>query len=192
MFWNVGPPPGLVVPCGGGGGARAPHPELGDPVRREAADVTPCEQDLAGSGLVGPGQHVEERGLAGAVRPDQAHDRALRHHEVDVAAGDQAPELLARSPRLEDGGALGTGRGYPCLCRLGAHPTTTPAASCSSLTTSNSALRLELGISPCGRNSIISTISSPNRPASYLVISMLVPKFELMVLPIAPSPCWFR
>ena len=47
-----------------------------------------------------PGDDVEERRLAGAVRPDDADDRALRDVEVDVADGDQAAETLghAREP----------------------------------------------------------------------------------------------
>ena len=47
-------------------------------VRRRAGDVPAVEHDAARGRLVDPGDHVEERRLAGAVRPDQAHDRTPR------------------------------------------------------------------------------------------------------------------
>ena len=55
---------------------RAPDAALGDRVRRLAGDVVAVEDDLARGRLVDAGEHVEERRLAGAVRPDQADDRA--------------------------------------------------------------------------------------------------------------------
>ena len=44
--------------------------------------------------VVDPGDDVEERGLARAVRPDQADDRAARDVEADVVDRDQAAEPL--------------------------------------------------------------------------------------------------
>src|ERR687884_115471 len=51
--------------------------------------------------LVDARQHVEEGRLAGAVRADQADDRAARNEEVDVVDGDEAAELLPELLRLE-------------------------------------------------------------------------------------------
>ena len=48
-------------------------------------------------GVYRPGQHVEERGLAGAVRTDQRDDRALGDVEVDIVDGDETAELDAHS-----------------------------------------------------------------------------------------------
>src|SRR5204862_7988990 len=55
-----------------------------------------ADGDLAGVGLLLAGDHAEERGLAGAVRADDADDRARRdlerevvdEHAVAVALGD--------------------------------------------------------------------------------------------------------
>ena len=77
---------------------RAPDAEVRDRVRRQAGDVAAVEQDLAGRRRVDARQHVEERGLAGAVGADQADDRPARDDEVDVVARHQAAELLAHAP----------------------------------------------------------------------------------------------
>ena len=46
-------------------------------------------------------EHVEERRLAGAVRTDQADDRAARDGEIDVVDRDEAAELLTERLRLQ-------------------------------------------------------------------------------------------
>ena len=51
----------------------------------------------ARSALVGAqerGQHADRRGLAGAVRPEQAENRARWHGEVDAVHGSGSPEDL--------------------------------------------------------------------------------------------------
>jgi hypothetical protein len=52
---------------------------------RERADVAPG--DLYGAGIrrVEPRDEVEQRGLAGAARPQQRDDLACRHVQVDTA-----------------------------------------------------------------------------------------------------------
>ncbi len=55
---------------------------------------TPPEVDRPVGRLGQAGDDVEEGGLAGAVRADEADDRALRDVEVDRAHGDQAAEPL--------------------------------------------------------------------------------------------------
>ena len=57
-------------------------------------DVVAVERDLAARRHVGAGDHVEERRLAGAVRPDQRDDAATRDVEVDRVDRDQAAEPL--------------------------------------------------------------------------------------------------
>jgi hypothetical protein len=81
---------------------RARHAQRRDLVRRLTGDARSVEDDLAAGGLVDARQHVEERRLAGPVRPDEAHDRAARDEEVHVLDGDQAAELLPDPVGLED------------------------------------------------------------------------------------------
>ena len=77
-------------------------PPLGDRMRRLAGHVVTCEHDLPAGRLVDAREAVEERGLAGAVRADQADDRPLGDVEIDVVDGDQAPELLPHLGRDEE------------------------------------------------------------------------------------------
>jgi hypothetical protein len=63
-------------------------------MRRLAGDVVPVEGDAPERGLVDARDHVEEGGLAGAIWPDQADDRALGDREVDIRDRDQSAELL--------------------------------------------------------------------------------------------------
>ncbi len=56
-FWNV-----------------RPRPSAGHPVPRQAGDPSPAQQDLAGVAAVDVADAVEQRRLAGAVRPDQPAD----------------------------------------------------------------------------------------------------------------------
>src|SRR4029079_12608637 len=48
--------------------------DLGDPVWRARQDAVAFHQDIAGTRLIKPGEAIEERRLAGAVRSDQAED----------------------------------------------------------------------------------------------------------------------
>ena len=68
--------------------------ELDDRVRRLADHLDAVEHDRPGGRHVDPGDLVEERRLAGAVRADQRHDGAARDDEVDVVGRDEAAELL--------------------------------------------------------------------------------------------------
>ena len=56
---------------------RAADADLGDAVRRAVEDALPFEQDVAASRRVEAAEAVEQRGLAGAVRADQAEQLAL-------------------------------------------------------------------------------------------------------------------
>src|SRR6202043_2872424 len=66
--------------------------DFGDPVRRARQDALALHQDVAGARLVEPGEAVEQRGLAGAVRADQAEDLALMHVERHAIQRDDAAE----------------------------------------------------------------------------------------------------
>jgi hypothetical protein len=47
------------------------------------------------------GDQVEQRGLAGAIRPDQRVARTLRQPEVDAVGYAQRAEALAQAERLQ-------------------------------------------------------------------------------------------
>ena len=55
------------------------------PVHRQPRDVVAVELDAAAVGLDQPGDHVEHRGLAGAVRPEQADRLAAPDIDADAA-----------------------------------------------------------------------------------------------------------
>ena len=74
---------------------RPRDPPANDPMRRRAQKALTVEGDLAGVRPVEPGDQIEERGLAGAVRPDQACDLAALDAERDVIDGDDT----AKAPR---------------------------------------------------------------------------------------------
>ena len=57
---------------------RARDAEPRHAVRREAGDVAPVEHDRALLRRIEAGDRVGQRGLAAAVRPDQAEDLAAR------------------------------------------------------------------------------------------------------------------
>ena len=87
MFWKVRAMPSCVIVCG----------------LRPVMSV-PWNDDLAAGRLVQPGDHVEERRLARAVRPDQADDRALLDREVDPVDRHQAAEALGQAAYVEQVG----------------------------------------------------------------------------------------
>ena len=85
-FWKVRPMPISAILCGGR-------------VRMLGA----FHQDVAGRRLVEPGQAIEQRGLAGAVRSDQAEDLALVHVEGHAVQRDDAAEHDADVANREQG-----------------------------------------------------------------------------------------
>ena len=68
-----------------------------DAVGRQAVDALAGEGDRSGVGREHAGDHVEQRGLAGAVRPDDRENAALGHLEADPVDRDQAAEPLAHA-----------------------------------------------------------------------------------------------
>src|SRR6266702_7388667 len=68
---------------------------------RGARHVLAAEQDPAGGGRERSHQHVDEGGLAGAVRPDQGVARAGLQTEIDVVGHGERAEALAQPVRFE-------------------------------------------------------------------------------------------
>jgi hypothetical protein len=81
--------------------ARARVPLLREVADRERRRSAP---DAPRVGLLEPGEQSEERGLAGAVRADEADPRARRHDEADVLEDDLGSVRLRDSGRDERAG----------------------------------------------------------------------------------------
>src|ERR671936_380134 len=81
---------------------RASDTALRNRMRWKAGDVLVVENDASARRLVDAGEHVEERRLASAVRPDQADRRLARNCEVDVVDGEQSAEFLPQRTCHED------------------------------------------------------------------------------------------
>ena len=76
-------------------------PQAGDAVGAQAGDVVAVEEDAAGVERLEAGDQVEQRGLAGAVRADDAEDLALVHVEGDVGVGGKAAVALGHALDVE-------------------------------------------------------------------------------------------
>jgi hypothetical protein len=70
--------------------------ELGDLARRQLGHVAALEDDAAGIGMIEAADHVEHRGLAGAVGPDDREDLALLSFERDTGDSLDAAKRLGR------------------------------------------------------------------------------------------------
>ena len=68
---------------------------------REIGDVAAAQADLAGARRQRAGDQIEQRGLAGAVRPDQSVAGAVQQPEVDTLAYAQSAEALVQFDRLQ-------------------------------------------------------------------------------------------
>ena len=79
----------------------------GDLVRLEPGERAAVERERARVGRVDPGQHVEQRRLAGAVRADQAVDLARRDGERHLVQRLHAAEALADAARPEGARSCG-------------------------------------------------------------------------------------
>ena len=79
-----------------------PDPGLDRLARRRERDGLSVEPDLSPVGPVEPVEDVHQRRLAGSVLAEQRVDLAPAHVERDLVVGDDARELLADVPHLED------------------------------------------------------------------------------------------
>ncbi len=66
-----------------------------DAIRRQAFDALASEGDGAAVGREYARDHVEQSGLAGAVRTDHSENAAFRHVEAELVDRDEAAEALA-------------------------------------------------------------------------------------------------
>src|SRR5579872_1396468 len=81
---------------------RPRNAEMRAPERRDAVDGLPVEENFAGVGLERAAHHVDQRRLAGTVRPDQAEDFTLGNGETHFVDRDEPLEALAERARLEE------------------------------------------------------------------------------------------
>ena len=72
----------------------AGHAFVGNPAGADAGDGIAVEFDFTGTRFQGAGDQVHHRGLAGAVRPDQAQDLFLGKVERHVLDRDQTAKTL--------------------------------------------------------------------------------------------------
>ena len=75
--------------------------------RARQDDRAAVERDPAGGRLVRAGQELDERGLAGTVRADDAQHLALVKVEVDLHEGTGGTEGHRQAPDRKDRGAVG-------------------------------------------------------------------------------------
>jgi hypothetical protein len=75
----------------------------GDLVGRQAVDAPAVQLDLAGRGREAPADHVEQRGLAGAVRTDDRVARARGHVEAHPMMTAVGPKFFFTSVRRSAG-----------------------------------------------------------------------------------------
>src|SRR5690606_5364341 len=71
-------------------------------------DLPALPADRAAVRRVGPGDHLDQRRLAGAVVAEQGHDLAGRDGQVDVAERLYGAESLGNPGQLQDGCAHGS------------------------------------------------------------------------------------
>src|SRR5258708_32584818 len=74
------------------------HAERADLARRPALDRRVAQPDVPAVRAQKAGHHLEERGLAGAIRPDHAHDLTRVDGEVDTLQALAAPRLAGAPP----------------------------------------------------------------------------------------------
>src|SRR6185295_13227116 len=117
-------------------------------VRLQAIERRAVEREAAAVGYVDDGQHVEQRGLARAVRSDQAVDLSVSDAEADIGQRLHAPEALAD--------VLGGEQ------RSFAHVAESSTAPLQAAAFRTSRLRTADGHSPAGRKSMIATRATPN------------------------------
>jgi hypothetical protein len=65
-------------------------------VRLEAVQQGSAIADFSSRGLQESGEDIECRGLAGAIRADEADDLAVANREIQIGNGDEAAECTAR------------------------------------------------------------------------------------------------
>jgi hypothetical protein len=101
----------------------------GDAVRLQRRDVLAEQAHLAGIGRVEAGDHVDHRGLARAVRADQAENLALTDVERNTLQRTQAAEAAFDPGAGECDGSVHDARRAAILSVI--HPKRPPSGRCS-------------------------------------------------------------
>src|SRR5580698_1191534 len=65
------------------------------------SDVAPMQQDLASGWLDDPSEQIDQRRLAGAVRPDQRLPGTGLNHERHIVGRDQGAEMTHEAARFQ-------------------------------------------------------------------------------------------
>src|SRR4029077_17969480 len=136
---------------------RSHQPEPGDFVRLPSAQPRGAVAQVAAGRLEEAGYDVERRGLARAVRPDQADDLALAHLEIEIGDGNKAAEMHGYVLNRQND------------VRLGRHSSRTfgPARTTASLVARDrlqfDAQRSIAGTIPCGRTNTMTIIRGARR-----------------------------
>src|SRR5580704_10841354 len=164
----------------------------GDPVRRPARDLDAADAHRAGIGPLNAHDEFQHRGLAGAVRTDQAEDFSSLDAKRHVLDGNEAAEPLGEAGNLEMGG-LGHGQ-PPSLVRV-SRPKK-PLGN-SSITTSAMAKTTKFARSPIGRSAsamaIMNTAPSTaprmvRRPPSTAAMMICTPTVMSTKVPTEAEP----
>src|SRR5579872_6720237 len=79
----------------------------GEVLRRKTGDGVSVEMYLAGVGPVETGHEIEQRCLAGAVRPDDADELASREIEIDRIDGGQPAKPAGQAAQRKELCGLG-------------------------------------------------------------------------------------
>src|SRR5262249_60867852 len=81
---------------------RTRDPALDDAARPRPQQALAVETNVTAVRRVQPGDHVERRGLPGAVGPDQADDLSGADREGDAVERDDAAEALGDAADFEE------------------------------------------------------------------------------------------
>src|SRR5690348_2069403 len=76
--------------------------DAGHLMRGKAGNVLALPRHAALGGLVDAGDHIEERGLAGAIWSNDAEDLAFLDRKIDAGERRDATELFAQATDIED------------------------------------------------------------------------------------------
>src|SRR5690606_4510315 len=135
------------------------------------------------------GQHVEQRGLARAVRADQAVDLARANVEADLGQRTQAAEPLAQAFCLQDD-AHAWPPAVPASSRLRTADGHRPAGRYSitqTIARPNSSMRMPSGSSTTSPNTSRCSGSTTARRNSGKAARMIAPRITPGICPMPPS-----
>src|SRR5882762_859565 len=164
---------------------RAGNARGGHLVRLQAGQRVAVEQERAGVGRVKPRQHVEERGLAGAVRTDQPENFAAADGKRDLGKRLQAAKAFGDAVGLQKRHAA-----CPMSSRFLTAEGSRPAGRNSITSTSarpKISMRITSGSTSCRPNSASCTGWTVQRRISGTKESSSAPRITPQMLPMPPS-----